>query len=48
MLQPRRTAQEIAPYSQQLVDFFTTALSVLVNSSCHIYSAELGMAGFAG
>jgi hypothetical protein len=48
MLQPRTTDQEIAPYSQQLVDFFTYVVSVLVKHRRHIYSAELGMAGFAG
>jgi hypothetical protein len=46
--QPPTAAAKIAPYSQQLGDFFTRILSALVKHPAHIYSARLGMAGFAG
>jgi len=34
---------DIAPYSQQLGDFFTASVSVLVKGPVPIYSAGLGM-----
>jgi hypothetical protein len=48
MLQLRRSCEGIAPYSQQLGDFFTWRSSVLVKHPTHNYSARLGMAGFTG
>jgi hypothetical protein len=48
MLQPRTAGEKIAPYSQQLGDFFTWMLSVLVKNLGRIYTRSLGMAGFAG
>jgi hypothetical protein len=44
MLQPRR----IAPYSQQLGDFFTACSSVLVKPADRIYRPRLGMADLTG
>jgi hypothetical protein len=44
----RRFGTDIAPYSQQLGDFFTGSMSVLVKSPERIYSAGLGMADLTG
>jgi hypothetical protein len=41
--QRRRNRRKNAPISQQLGDFFTVILSVLVKARHAIYSAELGM-----
>jgi hypothetical protein len=46
--QPRARTQNIAPYSQQLGDFFTWIVSVLVKGLEPIYSAGLGMTDFSG
>jgi DnaK suppressor protein len=43
-----RARLKIAPYSQQLGDFFTGGSSVLVKNWAHNYSAELGKDGFIG
>ena len=43
-----RVHSEIAPYSQQLGDFFTGLMSVLVKTPWPIYSARLGMADLPG
>ena len=45
MLQLRTVKAKIAPYSQQLGDFFTPRLSVLVNTWRDNYRRELGKAG---
>jgi hypothetical protein len=47
-LQPRHGAPIIAPYSQQLGDFFALCLSVLVKGTADIYSAALGMTDLPG
>jgi hypothetical protein len=46
--QQRVCTQDIAPYSQQLGDFFTGFVSVLVKGLEPIYSAGLGMTDFSG
>jgi hypothetical protein len=42
MLQLRRPEPKIAPYSQQLGDFFTVTMSVLVNALRRIYRPGWG------
>jgi DnaK suppressor protein len=48
MLQPRTAGAEIAPYSQQLGDFFTSLLSVLVKPLVPKYSPPWGRADLSG
>jgi hypothetical protein len=43
-----RNSRKNAPYSQQLGDFFTVLLSVLVKDRDGIYSAALGMTDLPG
>ena len=45
---PRRNRSKNAPYSQQLGDFFTVIVSVLVKATADIYSAALGMTDLLG
>jgi hypothetical protein len=42
MLQPRTLAPKIAPYSQQLGDFFTPRLFVVVKRNQHNYRRGWG------
>jgi hypothetical protein len=44
----RRNRGKNAPYSQQLGDFFTVIVSVLVKATADIYSAALGMTDLLG